>query len=73
MNVRELIEALKVYPSDMDVVIAEAGGDEYVPVVQVIQEDGTSVVTLLDRVEVVYTVHQYGSCGGMCDLCGDQP
>lgn len=50
MNVRELMAELQKMPPHLDVVIAETGGDEYVPVVQVLYEDGTSQIALLDQV-----------------------
>jgi hypothetical protein len=73
MNVQELIAELKKMPQELEVVVAEAGGDEYVPVVQVLYEDGTSEVALLDHIEKTIPVHPYGSCGGVCHACGDQP
>ena len=75
MNVRELIEQLQKCPSDMDVVTYDAESEDDVPVTMAIYEDGTSqiVLTTEDPPPVMHPVHAHGSCGGVCDLCGDQP
>jgi hypothetical protein len=75
MNVRELIEQLQKCPPDMDVVTYDAESEDDVPVTMAIYEDGTSqiVLTTEDPPPVMHPVHAHGSCGGVCDLCGDQP
>ena len=75
MNVGELIAALSMMSPTMDVCIwvedDEDDGD-WKPIVQVLQEDGTTHVDLLTELVEVSTVHKSGSCGGACDLCGDE-
>ena len=71
MNVRELIAALQKCPPDMDVYIP--GEEDWEPVVQALYEDGATHIQLLTTEVAVIPVHPYGSCGGVCDACGDQP
>lgn len=73
MTVGELIAELKKYPEHMQVCVWDHDEDENMPVVQVLQEDGTTTVDLLTHPVAVITVHPFGSCGGECGACGDQP
>lgn len=47
MTVKELIAALNKMPQDLDVRIWDEEEDDYMPVRQVLYEDGTSAVDLL--------------------------
>lgn len=51
MNVRELIAELQKCPPDMEVCIPEIDGDEWVPVLQVLHEDGATHIALMSWVE----------------------
>lgn len=73
MTVSELIAALQRLPPHFDVCIPNAAGDEYVPVVEALYEDATTEIVLLTEPSGAQPVHPYGSCGGECGLCGDQP
>ncbi len=53
MNVRQLIEELKKMPPDLEVRVWDDLEDVYVPVVQVLYEDGTSSVDLLTDEQAV--------------------
>ncbi len=74
MTVGELIAQLKRCPETLDVVMW--GGeqdDDWVPVVEALYEDGTTHVAILPYATNSHPIHAYGSCGGVCDYCGDQP
>ena len=73
MNVRELIAALQKCPPGMDVCVWDHEEDDHVPVVQALYEDGVTHISLLTVAVVAHPVHPFGSCGGECDYCGDQP
>ena len=75
MNVRELIAALQKCPPEMDACVWDESEDDWVPITMALHEDGHTVIQLLtdDPPPVVHPVHAYGSCGGVCGLCGDQP
>lgn len=47
MKVRELIEALKLMPPDLDAEMWDSDEDDYVPVVSVLYEEGAPYVFLL--------------------------
>lgn len=75
MNVRELIAALQQCPPEMDACVWDDAQEEWVPVTMALYDDGVSDIHLLtqDPPPVTNPVHAHGSCGGECDLCGDQP
>ena len=75
MNVRELIAALQKCNPEMDACVWDESEDDWSPITMALYEDGATVIQLLtdDPPPVVHPVHAYGSCGGVCGLCGDQP
>jgi hypothetical protein len=72
MTVRELIAALQRCPPEMDVCVWDHEQDDWMPVVEALNEWGSTHIALLIHPSGVLLVHVYGSCGGVCDLCGDQ-
>ena len=74
MNVRQLIEELKKYPSEMDVCIWDDDEDtaDWVPVVEAMHEDGSTCLSLLSKPSGSLPVHPHGSCGSVCGLCGEE-
>jgi len=73
MNVRELIAALQKLPPTMDVCIWDHDEDDWLPVVEALNEDGVIHIALLTRPSGAKPVHAFGSCGGECWLCRDEP
>ena len=72
MKVRELIAELQRHNPELEVCIYDHEADDDLPVVEAMHEDATTHVMLLTSPSGGLSVHKYGSCGGVCDLCGDQ-
>jgi hypothetical protein len=74
MTVRELIAALQKCPPELEVVLwGGEDADDWVPVEDALYEDGASHIAILPYASGALPVHAFGSCGGTCDLCGDEP